>query len=296
MKVTVEILVVTPVMAAKWLKRCVPNRPIRTKTVAAYARDMAAGNWVTTHQGIAFNDEGELMDGQHRLLAVVASGCTIKMLVTRGLPAQTGETKTMDVMDRGAIRSIADQLRLQHGIKDQHNVVAVATQIVRLCLGKEKSVRYTVPQMVALLELFGADIQAVVSRRSHMIPALFKPAVLGGIAWARRAHPRVDEFFDQYSRGFNLTEHSPALHLREYMIARDRERRRLVAIDFGTRSERHSLALLGLEALRAHVAGEPLKSIKPTRAGLEYFEARLREPSEKVRAIFVLKGEVVKGR
>jgi hypothetical protein len=106
---------ITPKKAAAYLEKNATNRTLRGPTVAAYEADMKAGNWIPTHQGIAFNDRDELIDGQHRLTAVVRSGATVRMLVTRGLPALTGENHTMDAVDRGAARSISDQLKLQHG-------------------------------------------------------------------------------------------------------------------------------------------------------------------------------------
>ncbi|MFL6416119.1 MAG: hypothetical protein ACJ74Y_10695 [Bryobacteraceae bacterium] len=96
---------ITPKKAAVFLEKNVTNRPLREATTTAYERDMRAGNWVSTHQGVAFNDRGELIDGQHRLTAVVRSGVTVRMLVTRGLPAVSGDTHTMDAVDRGATRS-----------------------------------------------------------------------------------------------------------------------------------------------------------------------------------------------
>jgi hypothetical protein len=75
---------VTPELATKWLEGNVHNREIRQGVVARYAADMKAGEWMLTHQGIAFDDEGTLIDGQHRLWAVIESGVTVRTLVTRG--------------------------------------------------------------------------------------------------------------------------------------------------------------------------------------------------------------------
>ena len=41
------------------------------------ARDMKAGHWRLTHQGIAFDPAGVLIDGQHRLWAIVESDTTL---------------------------------------------------------------------------------------------------------------------------------------------------------------------------------------------------------------------------
>lgn len=84
-----EVRSVTPGLAARWLKiNCETNRTISNRTVEAYTREMLAGRWVLTHQAIGFNVKGELIDGQHRLSAVVASGQTVKLLVATGLPLE----------------------------------------------------------------------------------------------------------------------------------------------------------------------------------------------------------------
>ncbi len=84
-----EIRSITPEQARKWLSlNSKSNRRISVRTVEAYAREMVAGRWQLTHQAIAFNQTGELVDGQHRLNAIVASGVTIKAYVSTGLPLE----------------------------------------------------------------------------------------------------------------------------------------------------------------------------------------------------------------
>ena len=72
---------VTPAMAEMWLQHNFNNRPVSLDTVRAYAREMKRGKWLPNHQGIAFNDRDELNDGQHRLLAIVLSQCTVRLMV-----------------------------------------------------------------------------------------------------------------------------------------------------------------------------------------------------------------------
>ena len=58
------------------------NRNIVPAIVAKYAKDMAAGNWHLTHQGIALDVYGRVVDGQHRLHAIIAADVTVPMQVT----------------------------------------------------------------------------------------------------------------------------------------------------------------------------------------------------------------------
>lgn len=95
---------ITPEIAKRYLLRKIPGqRQIRPAKVAQYATDMRAGKWALTHQGIAFDSTGRLIDGQHRLAAVVQSGASVDMMVTRGL-----EGITFVGMDRGLLRAPAD--------------------------------------------------------------------------------------------------------------------------------------------------------------------------------------------
>jgi hypothetical protein len=77
-----RVVCITPEMAAKMLEKQNGNRAVRTSVVKSYANDMACGAWKTTHQGIAFNANGELIDGQHRVAAIIMANKPINMLVT----------------------------------------------------------------------------------------------------------------------------------------------------------------------------------------------------------------------
>ena len=85
-----EVMLVTPSMAREFLAHVDEfqrNRPVRSRVVSQYARDMKNGDWKLTHQGIAFDEKGCLRDGQHRLLAIIESDTPVLMAVTFGLPS-----------------------------------------------------------------------------------------------------------------------------------------------------------------------------------------------------------------
>ena len=99
---------ITPAIAEKYLaKNFKGNRPLRPASIRDYANKMRAGEWVPTHQGIAFDQDGFLIDGQNRLSAVLMSGVTVTMMVTQGLP-----TDAFKAFDIGAKRKMADILRV----------------------------------------------------------------------------------------------------------------------------------------------------------------------------------------
>jgi hypothetical protein len=108
--ITTEIVNVTPDMAEAWLTKAREhdgpvNRPLSTQRVGLLAAAMRRGEWRLTHQGIAFNPEGFLIDGQHRLQAVVNCGRTVPIAVSRG-------DIDFHVLDIGKVRTTHDILSL----------------------------------------------------------------------------------------------------------------------------------------------------------------------------------------
>lgn len=98
---------ITPLIAAEWLKRNLTNRDVKPSKLKEYVRDMLAGAWRLTHQGIAFDRTGSLVDGQHRLLAICEAGVGVTMYVATGLDPQDRA-----LVDIGAKRSPNDALVL----------------------------------------------------------------------------------------------------------------------------------------------------------------------------------------
>ncbi len=54
LKPSASVVMVDPETARRWLGRNTHNRRIRLRVVAAYARDMSAGNWHITGEAIKF--------------------------------------------------------------------------------------------------------------------------------------------------------------------------------------------------------------------------------------------------
>jgi hypothetical protein len=98
---------VTPEIARHWLDCNRLNRPTKPAVVEEYIRQIESGQWKRTHQGIAFTSEGVLLDGQHRLFAIIRTGRTLPMLVFTNEPSENYE-----FIDCGRTRSNLDMLRI----------------------------------------------------------------------------------------------------------------------------------------------------------------------------------------
>lgn len=79
-----QIMTISPALAEEWLKKNTFNRRISPQSVSKYASDMVSGKWTLNHQGIAFDDKGVLVDGQHRLHAIISACVSVDMMVTWG--------------------------------------------------------------------------------------------------------------------------------------------------------------------------------------------------------------------
>lgn len=85
------------------------NRHLRPQQVEKWARVMRSGDWRLTHQGVLIDEPtGYVIDGQHRLHAVVATGLTVPIQITYD---SEGLSK-MDVIDTGIVRGAGDVLHI----------------------------------------------------------------------------------------------------------------------------------------------------------------------------------------
>lgn len=106
-----KIVAVGPELARKWLDRNMGNRPVSVATVVRYAEEMSKGRWKMTGDPVRFSTTGKLIDGQHRLHAVIKSGVTINVLVITDL-----QDSIFNVIDTGRGRGKADILSIEYGL------------------------------------------------------------------------------------------------------------------------------------------------------------------------------------
>jgi hypothetical protein len=92
----------TPKRAAELLEANTTNRPLSRPVVRAFAEAMRRGDWLITHQGIAFDVNGVLVDGQHRLAAIIEADLPIDVTVFTDVAEGT-----FDVPATGMIKSAA---------------------------------------------------------------------------------------------------------------------------------------------------------------------------------------------
>lgn len=116
---------VTPDQATAWLDKSAKNRKISERRVGLYAAAMKRGDWMLTNQGIAIDEFGMLIDGQHRLRAIVQADIPVTLLVIQSTP-----NRAQLVLDQGLKRTPHDQVALREGWDVTPLHIAIAKSMI----------------------------------------------------------------------------------------------------------------------------------------------------------------------
>jgi len=120
---TRETRKITPAQAKEMLKLNVRNRPLKRSVLLRYAESMRRDQWKHSPEPISFDWNNHLIDGRHRLEAIVLSGTTQVFDVSYGW-----DPDTFDVIGKGAPRGTDADLALL-GYKNANHLQAVARRM-----------------------------------------------------------------------------------------------------------------------------------------------------------------------
>lgn len=176
------LVIVTPALAKEWLSNNNFNRPLKPRLVDKYVRQILAGNWQRTHQGIAFDAKGVVIDGQHRLHAIIQTGQSMPMLIFLNETQAAHES-----IDNGKTRSLLDVVRLElhdNTIKGKHIGVLKAMWAGRYCKNQDDLTAVEISNMlrryhnairfaVDMFDIPGVNdtvVMGVIARAYHTVP------------------------------------------------------------------------------------------------------------------------------
>lgn len=211
---------VTPTMARGWMEKNTKNRPSNAKHTSWLASQMTAGKWKLNPQPIIFNGDGTLLDGQHRLMAVIESGKTVKMNIVTGAASDV-----FDVLDTNRTRTAGDVLAIQ----GYANAKVLAGAIQFLLNFNSGNHTYGGRSRISTSNAIIADY---VQKRPELCEwaaeglefhknfrLLGQKAAVGMYCILKNKHPRlVKEFYEKVFFGENLERDEPANLFRVKMI------------------------------------------------------------------------------
>ncbi len=219
-EVTARVVTITPAMAESWLQSNVKNRKQRKDGIAAYARDIAAGKWLLTGDSLKFDWFGNLIDGQHRLEAIVLAGKPIQTVVVWGV-----DPKAQDRVDTNILRQFRDQLRLQN-VEYADIIAPMLRRIILWSSPYNERVQFNRSRVTAaeLEQAFEEHKDAVQYCAAFVAPLQkgtgVSASLLAFIFWilSRENPTEAREFITKMSKGAEMKERDPIMILRGRII------------------------------------------------------------------------------
>lgn len=256
---TVDIVNVSPLLAREWLGHNTHNRNIRPAGVAALVRDMRAGRYHLTGQGITFDRSGVLIDGQHRLNAIIEADVTVPLVVLRG--ADPDAQMAIDVNRK---RTYPDHLTLSGKIN-----ATTRAAILRRAMLWERGIFVNqggaFTPTYAELDAFAATrplFDSAVEFALHLRRELGMPPSIGGLAFyvfAGIDYEGAVEFLGRVADGENISRTHPAYAFRSRFTKEQTQGGRI--------PESELLALL-IRAWNAYRTGGELTKLQLPKGGL----------------------------
>lgn len=229
---------ITPEMAEKLLttsQEHVKNRNVADSRVDLLSDQMKSGKWRTNGEPIIFDEDGYLLDGQHRLWAVVNSKVTIETVITRGV-----ERSTFATIDTGAGRTAGDVLSI---VGEANTPILASTLgwLHRYETGKMlwhlKPSGFTSATGLALLRKHGAirdEITWACAQRSNVFLNHIPTSVLAltRYLFSQYKPNKAHEFFDLVGDVQPDKSGTPTRTLRDWLLQNERSRAKATTIEF----------------------------------------------------------------
>lgn len=259
-----RLMEITPQMATAWIEKMGDaNRPVSQTNVDYIAAQIQSGLWRVNGETIVIDEDGKVIDGQHRLWAIVQAGKPVSSWVIMGIPRSVFPT-----FDSGKGRSSADALHIARLDGGNAGRLAAALAWVKFwesswtdtrIAGRRRS---TPQEAIALAKKYpGLGEFCSTSSTSGVSARLrFHRGNLVFLRWATyEAKPTIAKrFWQDVEEGLNLSKDDPAYQLREKLQG--------LSTMYGKRVDAKVVLALGIKAWNAAVRGERIAVLRFTEA------------------------------
>lgn len=244
---SVDGVTITPVIAQYLLdNHNAHNRPVKATRVDQYAMELQLGKWKYNGERILFDKKGNLLSGQHRLLAIIKSGISMTVDLKFGI-----DPDVRDTIDTGAARSTADVLRLVTGDPDSAFQVKALNGIKKILNHRRTGTSAVLAGMMRHDFERGLKVAMAFKGRG----GLGRGPVAGAITLAAEAFPQKVKNFVEDIRAGRATTHA-GQKLMAYVMGNFNQ----------SRDKEDEVASKVLYAIHAHLTGnsdfEYLKTTK----------------------------------
>lgn len=280
-KISSKVVTVTPDIAKKWLESMVENqRSPSERAILKYSRAMAQGNWKTAAP-LSFNQEGRLIDGQHRLLAVIKANRPIEFVVLQGL-----ESDSIAAIDMGVVRTSAHLAKLQ-GLA----VTAKHLSLLNCCLfnpvgsATARPPSYSKQEQVEMARIHFDALDFALRKKSNALSIEYAPYVAPvARAYYSENHLRLEQFLQVLHSGYAISENpnddTAAIALRNLHF---KNRQTSMRVSGGTECRIQAFKI-ACNALANFILRKPVKVLKessynqfPVAAFDEWWQSKLKD-------------------
>jgi hypothetical protein len=124
MKPRAEFKLVTPKIAQQLLDKNKKNRPVNNDNLTTIISEMNKSRFKITGESIKISKTDVLLDGQHRLLAILKTQKPVELLIVSGL-----DDDAFKFMDTGRSRQASDVLAID-GISNSKKIASITKFII----------------------------------------------------------------------------------------------------------------------------------------------------------------------
>lgn len=252
----VSIMWVTPTLARKWLETNTQNRNLSKLRVNKMVDDILHNRWQFNGESIKFDYNGSLIDGQHRLHAIIQSNVTLSILVVNDLP--TTAQQTIDLGRPRTLNDIVSILKIPHASV----VAAIANTVLHYnntpnVIWSERSLCTKAMALDFIQANTTTLIQAALLARSARNGFHIRESVYGAFAFKvqESSNAGMHNFFHQpLVDGTDLSTGDPRLALRNQIL-------RSPYLVNGKWQSQQQLAWT-IKAWNSFVVGDPMKRVR----------------------------------
>tara|TARA_R100001015_G_C4620568_1_gene177543 strand:+ start:557 stop:1420 length:864 start_codon:yes stop_codon:yes gene_type:complete len=198
------------------------NRSMKPANLKRLVTAIDNGEWIITNQGLAFDKDGNLLDGQHRLLAIVKTGKTLPIMVARNM-----DPKIFNCVDTGTARTAADGLYIEGCSTSKHLAAGIKVYLLYNRYPRGSWAFATVPTHSEILQEYKdnqevydeiTNLMGVYHRKFHFFNLSVGIPMYKLISEKNYSEEILSEFWTQFSEGTNLNIDNPILSFRNQMM------------------------------------------------------------------------------
>jgi hypothetical protein len=123
--ITSNLKTITPQIAADILKNNIFNRKVNKSRVSYYADLMKRGLWHLNGESIIISKDGVLLNGQHRLLAIIQADANIQTILVSGV-----DQNAFSTLDQGLSRTAAQVFDISN-VKNYALVASIVNKHIK---------------------------------------------------------------------------------------------------------------------------------------------------------------------